>query len=88
MSSTLQGGGIMPNEQPQHNSSATMQQPIWLDGQDIMQRFHISARTLQHWRTNHIIPHSKVGKKIFYKESDVNAMLENSRVQPTTKKGQ
>lgn len=88
MSSTLQGGGILPNEHPHHNSSAIIQQPVWLDGQDVMQRLHISARTLQYWRTNHIIPHSKVGKKIFYKESDVNAMIENSRVQPSAKKGQ
>jgi hypothetical protein len=81
------GGGVMPKEQPQPNRSATTDQPVWLDGQDILLRLHISVRTLQYWRSKHMIPYNKVGKKIFYKESDVNAMIENNRVLPTPKKG-
>lgn len=58
----------------------------WLDGQEVMLLLHISQRTLQTWRTNRKIGYSKLGKKIFYKVSDINKMLEE-RYTPCAKEG-
>jgi len=49
---------------------------VWMDKQDILQLLHISPRTLQHWRTKRILVYYKIGGKIFYKRSDVVAMLQ------------
>ena len=51
-----------------------------LDRQDILQMLHISVRTLQYWRTKGILPYSKIGNKIFYRQSDVEEMLRKNKV--------
>ena len=48
---------------------------IWIDKQDIMQRIHISNRTLQTWRSKGILPYARIGRKIYYKESDFSNLL-------------
>jgi len=48
---------------------------IWIDKQEIMMRLHISNRTLQTWRSKGILPFARIGKKIFYKESDLRDLL-------------
>ena len=50
----------------------------WLDKQDILTRLHISSRTLQRWRSEGIIPFTKVRGKIYYKESDLKILLGKS----------
>ncbi len=57
---------------------------IWIDKQEIMMRLHISNRTLQTWRSKGIIPFARIGKKIFYKESDLWDLL-NSHVKQGSK---
>ena len=47
----------------------------WIDKQEIMMRLHISNRTLQNWRSKGILPFARIGKKIFYKESDLSNLL-------------
>ncbi len=47
----------------------------WIDNHDIMMRLHISMRTLQSWRSKGWLPYSRIGKKIFYRESDLNDLL-------------
>ncbi len=32
----------------------------WVDSQDVMQKLHISVRTLQYWRTNRLLPYSRI----------------------------
>lgn len=49
---------------------------VWLDKQDILQRLYISDRTLQRWRKSGLMPHIRIGGKIFYKLSDVMNLLE------------
>ncbi len=51
------------------------QEDKWLDKQDILTRLHISGRTLQRWRTKKILPFTRIGKKIFYKEIDLKKIL-------------
>ena len=47
----------------------------WLDNQDICQYLHITKRTLDHYREKGILPYSKIGGKVFYRMSDVDAYL-------------
>ena len=48
---------------------------VWIDKQEIMMRLHISNRTLQNWRSSGLLPFARIGKKIFYKESDLKNLL-------------
>jgi len=50
----------------------------WLDNQDVMQALHISLRTLQTLRTNGTLPHSRIGKKIYYRRQDLIEILSNN----------
>lgn len=48
----------------------------WLDNQELMQLLKISKRTAQHYRDSGVISFSQVGNKIYYKLSDIEAMLQ------------
>ena len=47
----------------------------WLDNLELMKLLKISKRTAQHYRDNGIISFSQVGNKIYYRLSDVEALL-------------
>lgn len=51
---------------------------LWLDNQDVSMALHLSKRTLQTLRDNGTLPYSRIKDKIFYKVSDVNALLESN----------
>lgn len=48
----------------------------WLDNREFEQLMKISKRTSQHYRDTGLIAFSQVGNKIYYRMSDVEAMLE------------
>jgi predicted site-specific integrase-resolvase len=50
----------------------------WLDNQDVLMRMHISGRTLHRWRRKKILPFSRIGNKIYYRESDLQSLLEKN----------
>jgi hypothetical protein len=50
----------------------------WIDAQDVMLKLHISARTLQTLRTNGTLPFSRIGGKLYYRISDIEAILNNN----------
>lgn len=50
------------------------------DGQEIMQILKISIRTLQYWRSKGVIPYHKVRNKIYYRQKDVEAMVQQCRL--------
>ena len=52
----------------------------WLDSQDVCMLLHISKRTLQDYRDNHIIPFSKIGNKCYYKTSDIEKLISGSNI--------
>ena len=54
-----------------------------LDGQDIMQLLHISPRTLQTLRSNGTIPHTRLGRKIYYRRQDIENILRDNYVLTT-----
>ena len=49
-----------------------------LDNQDVMQKLHISSRTLQTLRTNGTLPFSRIGKKLYYRKNDIQKILSNN----------
>ena len=51
-----------------------------LDGQDIMQLLHISPRTLRTLRSNGTIPHTRLGRKIYYRRQDIENILRDNYV--------
>ncbi len=49
-----------------------------LDNQDLKLIFHISDRTLQTLRSNGTLPYTRLGRKIFYKRSDIERVLKRN----------
>ncbi|MDD3480067.1 MAG: helix-turn-helix domain-containing protein [Paludibacteraceae bacterium] len=47
----------------------------WIDNQDVMQRLHISIRTLQTLRSNGTLPYTRVNGKIYYLRKDIEDLL-------------
>lgn len=47
----------------------------WLTGEDVISILRISTRTLSSYRTRGIIPFSQIGRKIYYKTSDIEEYL-------------
>lgn len=82
----------MQTMQSQENQEVTEQlTPLseWHDNYEVMEMFHISARTLQTLRSNGKLPFAKMGGRCYYKESDLQQLLEesyrDSRVKPMPK---
>lgn len=58
------------------NYRPVMNGEIYLSGEEVCKLLHISKRTLQQYRDDHILPFIQVGGKIIYKESDILMVLE------------
>jgi hypothetical protein len=54
---------------------------IFFDNQEFIQVMNISKRTALQWRTEGYIGFSQLGKKIYYRLSDIKALL-NSNYNP------
>lgn len=50
----------------------------WHDNFEVMNMFHISQRTLQTLCSNGKLPFAKMGGRCYYKESDLQRLLEDS----------
>lgn len=48
----------------------------FIDNQEFIQIMNISKRLAQNWRDSGIISFSQIGSKIFYRMSDVQALLD------------
>jgi excisionase family DNA binding protein len=48
----------------------------WLSNDDVCHLLMISKRTLQSYRDNGILPFAQIGRKIYYKASDIDDYLE------------
>jgi excisionase family DNA binding protein len=59
----------------------------WLTGDEICKLLRVSKRTLQNYRDKRVIPFSQVGRKIYYKYSDIVEYLELHYVKPYYQKG-
>jgi|WetSurMetagenome_2_1015567.scaffolds.fasta_scaffold1705406_1 excisionase family DNA binding protein len=59
----------------------------WLTGDEICKLLRVSKRTLQNYRDKRVIPFSQIGRKIYYKYSDIVDYLELHYVKPYYQKG-
>lgn len=47
----------------------------WLGNDDVCSLLQISPRTLQSYRDNGILPYSQIGRKCYYKVSDIENLV-------------
>lgn len=66
---------IAKNQRPAHE--------VVMDGKGVMAMLNNSKRNLATLREENILPYYKIRGKIFYKLSDVLAMIDSHRVQPS-----
>lgn len=59
----------------------------WLTSDDVCKILLISKRTLVSYRVRGTIPFSQVGRKIYYKLSDIDDYLENHYIKANYQKG-
>ena len=51
----------------------------WLSNEDVCKLLQISLRTLQSYRNNGILPYSQIGRKCYYRVSDVEQLINQSK---------
>ncbi|MDR2690789.1 MAG: helix-turn-helix domain-containing protein [Dysgonamonadaceae bacterium] len=51
----------------------------WLNNEEVCNLLNISKRTLQTYRDTGAIPHSQIGRKCYYKVSDVGQLINQSQ---------
>jgi len=52
----------------------------WLGNDDVCGLLQISPRTLQSYRDNGILPYSQIGRKCYYKVSDIENLISQSQI--------
>ena len=58
-----------------HARQFQVAQPF-IDSYQLMELFQISKKTLSTWKNERIIPFSQIRNKIYYKISDIDALLD------------
>ena len=51
----------------------------WLENNDVCSFLQISPRTLQSYRDNGILPYSQIGRKCYYRVSDIENLISQSQ---------
>ncbi len=51
----------------------------WLGNDDVCSLLQISPRTLQSYRDNGTLPYSQIGRKCYYKVSDIENLISQSQ---------
>ena len=59
----------------------------WLSSEEICRLLMISKRTLQSYRDRGILPFAQVGRKIYYKDSDIDEYLNQHYIKSNYQKG-
>jgi hypothetical protein len=52
----------------------------WLGNEDVCGLLKISSRTLQSYRDNGILPYSQIGRKCYYRVSDIENLISESQI--------
>lgn len=52
----------------------------WLGNDDVCELLQISKRTLQSYRDNGILPYSQIGRKCYYRVSDIENLISKSQI--------
>ncbi|MGA2408431.1 MAG: helix-turn-helix domain-containing protein [Bacteroidales bacterium] len=59
----------------------------WLSSEQVCALLRISVRTLVSYRQRNILPFSQIGRKIYYKASDINDYLERHYIKARYQEG-
>jgi excisionase family DNA binding protein len=59
----------------------------WLSSEEVCHLLSISKRTLQSYRDRSILPYAQIGRKIYYKASDIDDYLDAHYIPLNVKKG-
>lgn len=59
----------------------------WLSSEDVCHLLLISKRTLQTYRDRGILPFAQIGRKIYYKASDIDEYLNQHYIKANFQKG-
>jgi MerR family transcriptional regulator, repressor of the yfmOP operon len=59
----------------------------WLTGGEVIQILRISMRTLQSYRDHGILPFAQIGRKIYYKASDIDEYLDRHYIKAAYQEG-
>jgi excisionase family DNA binding protein len=54
----------------------------WLTNVEVLESLQISKRTLQQWRDSGVIGFAKIGRKIYYRLTDINQLLSDNYCKP------
>ncbi len=68
--------------------SAAPPPPDFVDNNQFMDLMKLSRRTAQTWRDEGIIPYYMIGAKIYYKISDIEALLEKNKIERADERGE
>jgi excisionase family DNA binding protein len=60
---------------------------LWLTGNEVIYLLGISKRTLQSYRDRGILPFAQIGRKIYYKASDIDEYLDRHYIKAVYQKG-
>jgi len=52
----------------------------WVGNEDVCSLLQISPRTLQSYRDNGILPYSQIGRKCYYRVSDIENLISQSQI--------
>jgi hypothetical protein len=67
--------------------SKPQKQKQWLKSSEVRQMLKISPGTLQNLRVNGTLSYTKIGGTIFYNYDDIEAMIEDNKVEAYRKTG-
>lgn len=59
----------------------------WLSSEEVCHVLMISNRTLQSYRDRGILPFAQIGRKIYYKSSDIEEYLDQHYIKSNYQKG-
>lgn len=65
-------------------SIVTKPSSLIITNKQLCEKLNVCSKTVQKWRDNGLITYSKIGREIFYKYSDVLAMLDDHKVESCT----
>lgn len=63
------------------NENLKEQQNRPLKEKEVLDMLGIGAKTLRSYRTNGLLAYSKIGNRFFYRQSDIDRMLNNARIE-------
>ena len=52
----------------------------WIENAELVRRLNISLRTLQSYRERGVIGFSMIGRKVYYKITEIEELLEKNRI--------